>query len=72
MDREGKLVWRDGEAFFNFGKHRYKALAEVAKVDGDYLDWIINKGDFSNEFVDICLRARQGIFPKKQAPPRSP
>jgi DNA polymerase-3 subunit epsilon len=68
VDREGKLMWRDGEAFFNFGKHRYKSLAEVCKLDSDYLDWIINKGDFAAELVEICRRARKGVFPRKAAP----
>lgn len=65
VDPDGKLMWRDGEAVFTFGKHRYRPLAEVARTDGDYLDWIIGKGDFSPEFVEICARARRGIFPRK-------
>jgi hypothetical protein len=63
VDRDGKLVWRDGEAYFNFGKHRYQALAQVLKEDPDYLDWIIQKADFSGEFVEICRQARRGFLP---------
>lgn len=65
VDRDGKLVWRDGEAYFNFGKHRYQALAQVIKEDPDYLDWIIQKADFSGEFVEICRQARRGYLPLK-------
>ncbi len=69
VDPEGRLVWRDGEAFFNFGKYRFRSLADVARSESDYLDWIINKGEFSKELVEICQRARQGQFPRKPAPP---
>jgi DNA polymerase-3 subunit epsilon len=69
VDPEGKLVWRDGEAFFNFGKYRYRSLADVARTEMDYLDWIIHKADFSKELVEICQRAKMGQFPRRAAPP---
>jgi DNA polymerase-3 subunit epsilon len=65
VDKRGRLIWRDGEAFFNFGKHRYKALTEVARTDRDYLDWVLQKADFDPEFVEICANAKRGIFPKR-------
>ena len=72
VDPEGKLVWRDGEAFFNFGKYRYRSLVDVARSEPDYLDWIANKADFSKELVEICQRARRGQFPRRAAPPPVP
>ena len=72
VDPEGKLVWRDGEAFFNFGKYRFRSLVDVARSEPDYLDWIANKADFSKELVDICQRARRGQFPRRAAPPPVP
>jgi len=66
VDQDGKLIWRDGDAFFNFGKHRYRSLQEVSDTDVDYLDWIIRKADFSKELVEICVQAKNGIFPHKQ------
>ncbi len=68
VDRDGKLVWRDGEAYFGFGKHRYHALEQVTREDPDYIDWIISKADFPTEFVEICRQARRGAFPKKSPP----
>lgn len=68
VDPDGRFVWRDGEAFFNFGKHKYKSLAEVVRSDGDYLEWIINKGEFSKEVLNICSRAKNGVFPRKKVP----
>jgi DNA polymerase III subunit epsilon len=63
VDAEGKLVWRDGEAFFNFGKYKCKSLAEVVKNDPGYLDWI-QQTDFSRDLKDICLKAKKGVFPR--------
>lgn len=69
VDPEGKLVWRDGEAFFNFGKYRFRSLADVARAEPEYLDWIAGKADFSKELVEICIKARRGQFPRRAAPP---
>ncbi|MBI4397245.1 MAG: 3'-5' exonuclease [Elusimicrobia bacterium] len=62
---EGRIVWRDNEAFLNFGKYRYRSLAEIAKSDLGYLDWIINKGEFPKELIEICRQAKKGIFPRR-------
>lgn len=67
VDRDGKLVWRDGEAYFGFGKHRYRSLEQVTREDPDYIDWIITKADFPADFIEICRAARRGVFPKKAA-----
>jgi DNA polymerase-3 subunit epsilon len=71
VDPDGKLVWRDGRAFFNFGKHRFQALEEVAKEDRDYLEWVVQKANFPLEFTHICRAALQGIFPHRVAPPKA-
>jgi DNA polymerase-3 subunit epsilon len=69
VDREGRFSWRDGEAFFNFGKHRYHSLEQVSQEDPDYINWIIDKADFSPEVKEICRQARRGFFPRREAPP---
>lgn len=63
VDAEGKLIWRDGEAFFNFGKYKCKALTEICRNDPGYIDWIVQKGDFPKNLVEICAKARRGVFP---------
>jgi DNA polymerase III subunit epsilon len=70
VDPEGKLVWRDGEAFFNFGKYRCRSLLEVARTEPDYLDWIVQKGEFSKELIEICQQARRGSFPRRASVPK--
>jgi DNA polymerase-3 subunit epsilon len=68
VDSDGKLVWRDGEAFFNFGKYRFHALAEVIRTDPGYLDWIVNKADFRPDLIQICLDAKRGVMPRRPEP----
>lgn len=69
VDVDGRLLWRDGEAYFNFGKHRYHKLADVVKEDPDYIRWVVEKADFSPDFVEICRQARQGIYPRRETVP---
>jgi DNA polymerase-3 subunit epsilon len=43
VDFEGKLVKRDNNYFFNFGKYIGKSVTEVWNKDKGYFDWIITK-----------------------------
>lgn len=63
VDSHRKFMWRDGEAAFNFGKHKGVLLRTLAKDQRDYLEWIISDGKFSQEVTDICWKALQGQFP---------
>jgi DNA polymerase-3 subunit epsilon len=46
IDLAGRMVRNGkGEAFFNFGKHRNKAVLHVLKDEPSYYDWMMN-GDF--------------------------
>lgn len=66
VDSEGKFYWRDGEAAFNFGKYKSQTLKSVAENNRDYLQWLISPDrQFSQEVVDICYKAMQGIYPVK-------
>jgi hypothetical protein len=65
-------LWRDGEAYFNFGKHRYHKLADVVKEDPDYIRWVVEKADFSPDFIEICRQAGWGnILVASRLPPSS-
>ena len=66
VDMEGKFVWRNSEAAFGFGnKHKGKTLREVAAQDRGYIEWMINKGNFSPEVVRMCREALEGRFPAR-------
>jgi len=41
---------------FNFGKNKGKPFKEVVEMDGRYIDWIIDKGEFSTELKVICRK----------------
>jgi DNA polymerase-3 subunit epsilon len=65
VDSEGKLIWRDGEVYFNFGKHRGVPLREAVTIDYEYVRWLTQK-DFRPDFKTIIAGALEGKFP----PPR--
>lgn len=51
LDLSGKFSYDDeGDIVFTFGKHRNVK----AKTQLPYLEWMLNKGDFSNDTKDIC------------------
>lgn len=62
IDPDGRLVWINGEAAFNFGKHKGKLLKEIYRDEPDYFNWLISR-DFSSEVKDTVSRALQGEFP---------
>lgn len=65
IDGEGKIIWSEEAAVLNFGKHKGKALKELAQDMPDYLRWICN-ADFPKDVVSLCRDALDGIFPEKK------
>lgn len=65
VDQQGRFIWRHGQAYFNFGKHRGRSLVDVARHDKEYLLWVSEGDKFSHEVSEICLKALQGEFPVK-------
>jgi len=64
VDDERKFYWRDGEAYFNFGKHKGKSLKEVSQEEPGFLNWMLN-ADFGPEVKEIVQNALSGVYPKK-------
>jgi DNA polymerase-3 subunit epsilon len=49
VDLAGRMVYNaQGQAVFNFGKHKGKPVEEVFKSDYGYYDWMMN-GDFAED-----------------------
>ena len=67
VDGEGKFIWRNGEAVFNFGKHRTVALREIARTDPSYIHWLTGAEKTTPELAKICTEALAGRFPVKPA-----
>ena len=63
VDSEGKFVWRNGEAAFNFGKHRTLTLKEIAKREPSYLIWLSKAEKTTPELQRLCEDALAGRFP---------
>lgn len=66
VDSQRKFFWKDGEAAFNFGKHKGETLRDMVKSHRDYIEWIVNEGKFPQDAIDICWRALRGEYPKKE------
>mgnify|MGYP006956486011 FL=1 len=60
VDLSGKLKFAevDGKRtiIFNFGKHKGFAFKTVYKNDSNYINWIIEKGEFSKELKILCTK----------------
>lgn len=63
VDSDGKFVWRNGEAAFNFGKHRTLTLREVAAREPSYLRWLMTDQRATPELSKLCQDALNGRFP---------
>lgn len=65
VDSQGKLVWKEGVATFNFGsKVRGQSLQDVVETQASYLHWILGT-NFSEELKEIIRKALDGDFPVK-------
>jgi len=40
-----------------FGKYRGRLLKDVARLDGEYLNWVIYEGDFSDQVKQAVREA---------------
>ena len=69
VDSTRKFYWRDGEAAFNFGKHKGELLKEMVKKQRDYIEWIVNDGKFPQDAIDLCWKALRGEYPKRAPKP---
>ena len=59
VDRSGKFVLREGEVVFAFGKQKGRSLKEIARVQRDYLEWIL-KQDFPEDARALVEKALLG------------
>lgn len=66
IDPDGKIVWKDGRAVMNFGKHQGVAMTSVPR---SYFTWVVGpKAEkISEEVKQICRDALAGKFPEQPA-----
>lgn len=68
LDQEGMFVWSsEGDAVFNFGRYRGEGLLKVAEEAPDYLAWMADRPDFSDEVKQIAADAIRGEFPHPES-----
>ena len=62
--RRRHLVWRDGDPWLDFGRHRGRPLGEPVLGDPSYFDWILAEGTFPAELTDAVKRIRAVVSPR--------
>lgn len=67
IDAEGRFVWIDGEATFNFGQYKGHSLKSVTSMDEGYIEWLAS-GSLTLEIKEIAINALNGNFPELQEP----
>ena len=45
------------EVLLEFSKYRGRLLKDVAKLDTDYLNWVIYEGDFTEQVKQVVRQA---------------
>ncbi len=71
LDQDGMFVLSaEGDAVFNFGRYRGEGLLKVAEEAPDYLAWMADRQDFSDEVKQIAADAIRGEFPQQEEPQR--
>ena len=59
VDRDGKLRWQNREIAINFGKNKGRTVNELARVDPNFLKWIL-KSDFASDTKEIVRKLLNG------------
>lgn len=71
MDSEGKIVKRDGQHWFTFGKHNRSnksglPIERIIHEDSDYISWLEQSAGFSAEFRTALIRVVNKITMSRQ------
>ncbi|MFT5570915.1 MAG: DNA polymerase-3 subunit epsilon [Cyclobacteriaceae bacterium] len=64
VDLAGRMIIKDGVEVFNFGKHRWKPVAEVLQREPSFYDWMM-KGDFPLDTKRKLTQIRLNQFNQK-------
>ena len=60
IDLAGRMILKDNDIYFNFGKHKGKKVTDVLDKEPSYYDWIM-KSDFpldtKRKLTEIKLQA---------------
>lgn len=62
VDRQGRLVWQNGEVALNFGRKKGMRLRDLAEQDQGFCNWIL-RSDFPQDTRQIVQDAMDGTFP---------
>jgi len=61
VDLGRRMIYKNNEAYFNFGKHKGKKVVDVLKAEPQYYDWIMN-----NDFLQHTKAKLKAIRDKQR------
>lgn len=64
VDFAGRIVMKDNEEYFNFGKYKGHKVTDVLRMDPGYYSWML-QSDFTNNTKQVLTRIRLREFQKK-------
>ena len=64
VDFAGRIIMKDNEEYFNFGKHKGRKVVDVLKIEPGYYNWIM-QSDFTNNTKQVLTRIKLREFQKK-------
>ena len=64
VDLAGRMIHKDGNIVFNFGKHRGKGVVKVLEKEPSYYDWIMN-GEFPLDTKRRLTEIKLSAFNKR-------
>jgi DNA polymerase-3 subunit epsilon len=62
VDRQGRLMWQNGEVVLNFGRKKGMRLRDLAEQDKNFCQWIL-RSDFPQDTRVIVQNALDGKLP---------
>jgi len=65
VDRQGKLLWVDGEMAVGFGRHKGRTLKYLAREEPDYIRWMLDN-DVVEDASSHLRDALGGHFSKQK------
>jgi DNA polymerase-3 subunit epsilon len=67
LDYSRRIILKDKTPYFNFGKHKGKAVETIFKQEPQYYDWMM-QSDFSLDTKQVISEILNNMFLKKNAP----
>lgn len=65
VDFAGRIIMKENEEYFNFGKYKGRKVVDVLRMDPGYYSWMLSS-DFTNNTKQVLTRIRLREFQKNR------